>query len=63
MTTLKSTLATYKNGNKEAAFEMFKADETSNLNISFESFCKAFDSMVANEEKQATVKTYSRFDA
>ena len=65
MTTLQQTLATYANGNKLEAFEMFKADETANPNISFDAFCKAFDNMVMNAEaeKRISNKTYSKFDA
>ena len=43
MTQYQKTLKEYRKGNKAMAYLAFKADPTSNKDISFESFCKFFD--------------------
>ena len=57
MTELNETVDTYKAGNKEEAYNLFKNDETAIKNVSFESFCTEMDNIIRRREENSKSMT------
>ena len=60
MTHFQATMAYYKLGHKETAFQMFLSDPNANDGISFEQFCTSFDKMViAQAQNEASMRAHA----
>ena len=55
MTQAQETRKAYEEGNKEQAYEMFKADPTAN-EMTFEAFCEAMERMIIRHRENETAE-------
>ena len=54
MTTTQNTMNLYRQGNKQAAFELFKTDSSSLPNVDFGKFCGAIENAIKLDNENST---------
>jgi hypothetical protein len=54
MTTFRATLETYKKGETQQAYNMFKNDPNANKDTSFKEFCKGMETVLKLKNSKTT---------